>query len=123
MDLILDSLAFVYDSAIDVAPIAIFLFAFQRFVIGDPMPNRRGVVVGFLFVVIGLGLFLVGLEQTLFPLGRLMAEQLTNPDSCAMSLATASTCCDGRTITGSISSPPRSVSARLLQNRHLLPCR
>ena len=27
----------------------------------------------------GLGLFLVGLEQTLFPLGRLMAQQLTDP--------------------------------------------
>ena len=26
--------------------------------------------VGFLFVVVGLGLFLVGLEQTLFPLGQ-----------------------------------------------------
>jgi hypothetical protein len=30
-------------------------------------------------VVVGLGLFLVGLEQTLFPLGRLMAAQLTDP--------------------------------------------
>ncbi len=80
MDLILDTLQFIFDSAIDVAPIAVFLFAFQRFVIGGKMPNRKGIVVGFLFVVVGLGLFLVGLEQTLFPLGRLMAEQLTNPE-------------------------------------------
>ena len=80
MDLILDTLQFVSDSAIDVAPIAIFLFAFQRFIIGGPMPNRKSILVGFLFVVIGLGLFLVGLEQTLFPLGRLMAEQLTHPE-------------------------------------------
>jgi hypothetical protein len=29
---------------------------------------------------VGLGLFLDGLDQTLFPLGRLMAEQLTDPD-------------------------------------------
>ena len=34
----------------------------------------------FVFVTVGLGLFLVGLEQSLFPLGRLMAQQLTDPE-------------------------------------------
>jgi hypothetical protein len=41
--------------------------------------NVKQVIVGFAFVTVGLGLFLVGLEQTLFPLGRLMAQQLTDP--------------------------------------------
>ena len=80
MDLIQDSLIFVLDSATDVAPIVIFLFAFQLFVIRERIPNFWQIVVGFVFVTIGLGLFLVGLEKTLFPLGRLMAQQLTNPD-------------------------------------------
>ena len=80
MDLIRDSLVFVLDSATDVAPIVIFLFAFQLFVIRQRIPNFWQIVVGFGFVTIGLGLFLVGLEKTLFPLGRLMAQQLTNPD-------------------------------------------
>ncbi len=80
MGLIFTSIQFIADSAVDVVPIAVFLFVFQRLVIGEWMPNLRRIVVGFLFVVIGLGLFLVGLEQTLFPLGRLMAQQLTNPD-------------------------------------------
>jgi hypothetical protein len=79
VELITNSLAFIAGSAIDVMPIVIFLFAFQRLVIGGPMPNRKNIIVGFLFVVVGLGLFLVGLEQTLFPLGRLMAAQLTDP--------------------------------------------
>lgn len=79
MDLAIKSLSFIANSAIDVLPIAVFLFAFQRFAIGGPMPNRNQILVGFGFVVLGLGLFLVGLEQTLFPLGRLMAQQLTNP--------------------------------------------
>ena len=79
MELITNSLEFIAGSAIDVLPIVIFLFAFQRLVIGGPMPNRKNIIVGFLFVVVGLGLFLVGLEQTLFPLGRLMAAQLTDP--------------------------------------------
>jgi len=80
MDLILRALAFVLDSALDVAPIVFFLFAFQLFVMRERIANVKQVLVGFVFVTVGLGLFLVGLEQTLFPLGRLMAQQLTNPD-------------------------------------------
>jgi hypothetical protein len=44
------------------------------------MPNGGQILVGFLFVVVGLGLFLEGLEESLFPLGRMMAEQLTHPE-------------------------------------------
>ena len=79
MDLILESLAFVWDSAGDVAPIVFFLFLFQLFVLRERIPNVGQILVGFVFVAVGLGLFLVGLDQTLFPLGRLMAQQLTDP--------------------------------------------
>ena len=79
MNLVVSTFRFIAGSALDVLPIALFLFIFQRLVIGGPMPNGRQIIVGFLFVVVGLGLFLVGLEQTLFPLGRLMAAQLTDP--------------------------------------------
>ena len=71
--MILEAFAFVVDSAEDVAPIVLFLFAFQLFVLRERIPNVKQILVGFAFVVVGLGLFLVGLEQTLFPLGRLMA--------------------------------------------------
>jgi len=80
MDLAINALRFIANSALDVLPIAIFLFVFQRVVIGGPMPNRNRILIGFGFVIVGLGLFLVGLEQTLFPLGRLMAQQLTSPE-------------------------------------------
>ncbi len=79
MDLIIGIILFIVDSAIDVMPIAIFLFAFQRLVIGKPLANSKRIAVGFIFVVLGLGLFLDGLEQSLFPLGKLMAQQLTDP--------------------------------------------
>lgn len=79
MDLIIAALQFIGTTARDVLPIAVFLFAFQRLVIGEPMAHRGQIVIGFLFVVLGLGFFLVGLEQSLFPLGKLMAEQLTDP--------------------------------------------
>ena len=80
MDLILESLIFVWDSALDVAPIVVFLLLFQIFVLRERIPNLNQILVGFVFVTVGLGLFLVGLEETLFPLGRLMAQQLTDPE-------------------------------------------
>lgn len=63
----------------DVLPIAAIIFGFQFLVIRKPIPNLRRVLAGFVYVLIGLALFLQGLEQALFPLGRLMAEQLTAP--------------------------------------------
>ncbi len=80
MDLIISALLFVLDSAMDVAPIVLFLFIFQLFVMRERIRNVQQVMVGFVFVTVGLGLFLVGLEQSLFPLGRLMAQQLTDPE-------------------------------------------
>jgi len=63
----------------DVIPIAAILFGFQFLVIRRPIPNLKRVLFGFLYVLIGLSLFLLGLEKALFPLGRLMADQLTDP--------------------------------------------
>ena len=80
MDLVVNTLIFIVDSALDVLPIVVFLFAFHWFVIGEKMPGGGKIIVGFLFVVVGLGLFLEGLTQSLFPLGRMMAEQLTHPE-------------------------------------------
>jgi len=64
----------------DVLPIIVILLGFQIFVLRKAIPNLRRVIIGFVYVVVGLALFLQGLEQALFPLGRLMAEQLTNPE-------------------------------------------
>lgn len=69
----------ILKSAIDVLPIGLFLFAFQRIVIGQPLAHAKQIAVGFVFVIVGLGFFLLGLEKTLFPLGKLMAQQLTDP--------------------------------------------
>ncbi|MCZ6560858.1 MAG: DUF1538 domain-containing protein [Gammaproteobacteria bacterium] len=80
MDLIIAIIKFVAGSAIEILPIVVFLYVLQWLVIGEPEPNKKKIAVGFVLVVLGYGLFLVGLEQTLFPLGRLMAAQLTDPD-------------------------------------------
>ncbi len=63
----------------DVMPIAGIIFGFQFFVIRKKIPNLKRVLIGFGYVVLGLALFLQGLEDALFPIGRLMAAQLTDP--------------------------------------------
>ncbi|ROR35120.1 DUF1538 domain-containing protein [Inmirania thermothiophila] len=63
----------------DVAPIAVILAFFQLAVLRRPLPNPRRILLGTLWVMVGMSLFLVGLEQALFPLGRTMAAQLTDP--------------------------------------------
>ena len=64
---------------LDVAPIVAILAAFQLGVLRQPVPRLRRVLTGMIYVVMGLTLFLVGLEAALFPLGREMARQLTDP--------------------------------------------
>lgn len=73
------ALAAVLGTVRDVVPIALVIFVFQLFVLRRRLPNLARLMAGFGYVVVGLGLFLLGLEQTLFPLGRLMAAQLTDP--------------------------------------------
>jgi len=63
----------------DVFPIVLIIAFFQLVVIRKRIPNLRRMVVGFVYVLLGLSLFLLGLEEALFPLGRLMASQLTDP--------------------------------------------
>lgn len=65
---------------LDVAPIAAILAGFQIGVLRQKIPHLGKVLVGSFYVVLGLTLFLFGLETALFPLGEKMAKQLTDPD-------------------------------------------
>ncbi len=67
-------------TARDVLPIVVILLGFQFLVIRKRIPNFKKIVIGFIYVLLGLTLFLVGLEQALFPLGETMATQLSNPE-------------------------------------------
>jgi len=60
-------------SARDLAPIILVIAGFQLLVLQQPIPDLGRIVVGTLFVVLGLTLFIRGLEMALFPLGEGMA--------------------------------------------------
>ncbi|HSD69327.1 MAG TPA: DUF1538 domain-containing protein [Woeseiaceae bacterium] len=78
MDLIWTFLRNIADTALDVLPVALFLLFFYRVVLSQKLVNRSGILVGLAFVVVGLTLLLQGLDKALFPVGRIMVEQLTN---------------------------------------------
>ena len=63
----------------DVLPILILIIFYQLFVLRQPIPHLKRLVIGGIYVVIGLALFLAGLERALFPLGKIMAAQLSDP--------------------------------------------
>ena len=79
----METLQLIFDTLLatlrDVLPIAAIIFGFQLLVIRRLIPNLKKVLIGFGYVLLGLALFLIGLEEALFPLGKLMAEQLTDP--------------------------------------------
>ena len=64
----------------DVLPILALIVGFQLFVLKQPIPRFSRVVVGVVYVLVGLALFLVGLDMALFPLGQTMAAQLSDPE-------------------------------------------
>ncbi len=64
---------------LDVLPIVLLILFFQLVVVRQPVPRLRSVMIGIVHVIVGLSLFLVGLEKSLFPLGESMARQLSDP--------------------------------------------
>ena len=66
-------------TCIDVLPIVILIIGFQFLVLRQPIAHMQRLIVGGVYVVIGLALFLAGLEKALFPLGKIMATQLSDP--------------------------------------------
>ena len=61
------------DSLRDLLPIILVIGFFQLAVLQQPIPNFGEIAVGVLFVVIGLTLFVQGLNLGLFPIGESMA--------------------------------------------------
>ena len=61
------------DSLRDLLPIIVVIGFFQLAVLQQPIPNFGEIALGILFVVIGLTLFVQGLNMGLFPIGESMA--------------------------------------------------
>ncbi|MBT5108529.1 MAG: DUF1538 domain-containing protein [Rhodospirillaceae bacterium] len=65
----------------DLLPIVIVIAFFQIAVLRQPFPDLGGVLVGLVCVVLGLALFVQGLEMGLFPIGEAMAQAMARKGS------------------------------------------
>ena len=61
----------------DLLPIICVISFFQLFIIRQPLPQLEEIFIGTIMVVLGLSMFIEGLEMALFPLGENMAQALT----------------------------------------------
>jgi hypothetical protein len=76
LDIIYDSLRI---TLLDILPIILVFVFFQWGVIRKGLPHWRKKLAGMGMVVFGLAVFIVGLEECIFPLGTSMAQQLSDP--------------------------------------------
>lgn len=73
----------------DLAPIFAVIAFFQIVVLQQPFPDLANVLVGLVCVVLGLALFVQGLESGLFPLGEALAQGMARKGSAVALLALA----------------------------------
>lgn len=67
-------LRYLSGSSRDLLPIVLVIGFFQLFVLQQPIDHFSTLVVGFVLVLLGLSLFILGLEMGLFPIGETMAQ-------------------------------------------------
>lgn len=61
------------DSFRDLLPIIVVIAFFQLVILKQPIPNLEDILIGTLLVVVGLALFINGLQMALFPIGENIA--------------------------------------------------
>jgi hypothetical protein len=76
MDILFNPLDMLLATARDVLPVLVMLTVFHLVVLKKPIPRPARIIGGSVLVLVGMTLFLAGLELALFPLGRSMALQL-----------------------------------------------
>jgi len=73
--------ASLLNSIRDLTPIVLVIAFFQIAVVQEPIPNLPELLVGIVLVVLGLTLFVRGLDMALFPIGESMAREFARMGS------------------------------------------
>ena len=68
-------------SFFDLLPILVVVIVFQVLVIQEPVDNVTDLIIGTVLIILGLTLFIQGLEQGLFPIGETMARAFARKGS------------------------------------------
>jgi hypothetical protein len=65
----------IFSAFMDVFPIIVVIAFFQMVIIQKPFPQLSQTLFGIVLVVMGLFIFILGLESALFPIGEKMANE------------------------------------------------
>lgn len=76
LEILFNPFELLWATATDVLPVLVLLLGFQKLVLKKSLPRPGRMFSGFAFVLLGMTLFLTGLDLALFPVGRNMAMQL-----------------------------------------------
>ncbi|MEQ1486345.1 DUF1538 domain-containing protein [Methyloglobulus sp.] len=79
----------LFSSFLDLTPILAVVLFFQIVIIRQAIPDVAQLIGGTLLIILGLSLFIQGLEQSLFPLGESMAYSFARKGSLLWLLAFA----------------------------------
>lgn len=71
----------IFESVRHLTPLIVVIAFFQTVVLRQPLPDLAGVLTGTLLVVLGLTLFLRGLDLGLFPIGESLAHDFARKGS------------------------------------------
>ncbi len=75
------------DALRDLSPIVLVIAFFQIVVLRQPFPDLVSVLIGLFCVILGLTLFIQGLESGLFPLGEALAQGFAQKGNVVILLA------------------------------------
>ncbi len=79
----------LWQSVRDLLPIVLVVGAFQLLLFRQPLDDVAGLMLGLALVVVGLTLFVAGLDMALFPLGEAMAHAFAKKGNVAWLVAFA----------------------------------
>jgi len=110
----------LFISFLDLAPILGVVLVFQIAVIRQPVPNVVNLISGTVYVVLGLTLFIQGLEQSLFPLGEAMAYSFARKGSLFWLLTFAFCLGFGTTVAEPALIAVADEAAKIASNAHFI---
>jgi len=109
---------------LDLLPIIIVVSFFQLVVLRQPFPNLTAILIGLVFVLLGLTLFIEGLKIGLFPIGENLSYALAKKGSLfwllffAFLLGFSTTIAEPALIAIAKKAAEIAVEADLLQKKH-----
>ena len=69
------------EAGTDMLPIILVIAFFQLVIFRQPLPDFKDIIIGTVMVIVGLSMFVQGLEMALFPIGENMAHELSRKGS------------------------------------------